>query len=83
MASSDRQNVSLEPCLDMHAPALRVKIRLWAREIVARSGVASGRFWPHIAGMQNRPWKVIAHVSGLDGNPGWREYFIVYGSRRG
>jgi hypothetical protein len=30
-----------------------------------------------MAGMQKRPWKIIAHVSGLHVNPGWREYFIV------
>lgn len=31
----------------------------------------------HIGGMQKKPWKLIAHIPGLDGKPGFQEYFIV------
>jgi hypothetical protein len=27
--------------------------------------------------MQKKPWKIIAHIPGLDGSPGRHEYFIV------
>ena len=28
-------------------------------------------------GMQTRAWKLVAHIPGLDGKPGWREYYVV------
>ena len=31
--------------------------------------------------MQKKPWKLVAHIPGLDG-PGWREYFIVRETER-
>jgi hypothetical protein len=31
----------------------------------------------HIAGMPKKLWKIIAHIPGLDGEPGWQEYFVV------
>lgn len=27
--------------------------------------------------MKTRSWKLIAHIDGLDGAPGWQEYFLV------
>ena len=27
--------------------------------------------------MQKKPWKLIAYIEGLDGKPGWQEYFLV------
>jgi hypothetical protein len=27
--------------------------------------------------MQKQSWKFIAHIPGIDGRPGWLEYFVV------
>jgi hypothetical protein len=32
--------------------------------------------------MTKKPWKLIAHIPGLDDKPGWHEYFIVRDSDR-
>jgi hypothetical protein len=40
------------------------------------------RLWAHISGMQRRAWKIIVRVPGLEGKPGWNEYFVVKDSDR-
>jgi hypothetical protein len=30
--------------------------------------------------MQKKPWKLIAYIPGLNGAPGFQEYFIVRGA---
>jgi hypothetical protein len=32
--------------------------------------------------MQRRAWKIIVRVPGLEGKPGWNEYFVVKDSDR-
>lgn len=45
-------------------------------------GVENGRFRAHIPGMQKKPWKLIAHIPGLDGSAGFLEYFIVRNAKQ-
>jgi hypothetical protein len=48
----------------------------WRPRLWQGIGLENGLPAAHIAGMK-KSWKIMVHVQGMDGKPGWKEYFIV------